>query len=251
MIWDADAHISSENGGIRIREKTLLEQMDANGVEKSLIWLHPGQTEDEYVDYDAQNKYIYDMGRKYPDRFHPVGWLNPKNFSSEKEIFDYARKLHEVYGFGTVKLNGAQNFFHLIEYRPAEAAIEAIVENRMKLAFHCGNDVNTHPNNVSRIAKRYPVTPILLVHMGQTENEAAIQAARDNSNIYLIGSGMTDYAYVRKAVDTIGSKRVLFGSDIPFGNLSEIIQTYENVLVGLNDTEKQNVFYANAEKFFL
>ncbi len=250
MIWDADTHISDSMSGGRIPAEELLRRMDENGVERALIWLHPGQTEDEWVDYDAQNRYIVRMGALYPDRFLPVGWLNPHEFSNRQEIRDYVRKLREEYGFCTIKLNGAQNFFHLLDERLGIPTIEELAGSGAKLAFHCGNDQNTRPEHVAKIASLFPDTPILLVHMGQTENDAAIEAAAAHPNILLVGSGMPDYAPVARAVRRLGSDRVCYGSDAPFGDMAKILQAYQDVLAHLSAEEKQRVMWENLARFF-
>lgn len=248
-IIDADTHISSMPGGIHMPAEKLIERMDKNGAAGALVWLHPGQKPDEYCDYDGQNRYVYEMAKKYPDRLIPVGWLNPKT-GTVAQLNENLRRQREEYGFTAIKLNGAQNYFDLLDEEKSLPLIEAIVESGAMLAFHSGSDQNTHPSKVAAIAARFPQVKILLVHMGQTANDAAIRAAGDNKNITLIGSGLQDYRYVRKAVDTLGSRRVCFGSDSPFRDMKTILDTYKAVLHGLPKDAIQNVMGDNILRFF-
>ena len=53
---------------------------------------------------------------------------------------------------------------------------------------------------------------------------------------------------LRKAVDVLGSKRILFGTDWPYKPTNiEIEKLY---YLGMSDEELEDVFYKNAEKLW-
>lgn len=248
MLFDADTHISSERGGMRSSVNRLLSAMDTAGIDKALVWLHPAQTQDEYCDYDAQNEYVFREASRHSDRLTPVGWLNPLN-STDAQIERRIQKLREEYGCGCVKLNGAQNFYDITSPRMMECVLPMLTRAGMALAFHCGNDINTHPRKVQKIASMFPNTSILLVHMGQTACEEAIAAAKISPNIMLVGSGMSDYSYVRQAVLSIGAHRICYGSDFPFANMREMLIEYDSALEGVSDADKALVMCENIARF--
>jgi uncharacterized protein len=82
--------------------------------------------------------------------------------------------------------------------------------------IHSGSEIS-HPLAIGVLARRYPDVPILMDHMGYREwTSDAIEAARDNPNLYL---GTTIAAVepttVERAVRELGPERVVFGSNWP------------------------------------
>ena len=251
MKWiDADTHISSEKTSIRISADQLVEQMDRIGISRSLVWLHPNQSEDEVCDFEAQNRYICESSQLYPDRLLPVGWVNPRMYDFN-QIQEQIRRQTGEYGFQGIKMNGAQNFYDLLDPIISLPVIEAIARQNVFLAFHSDANSNTHPDKIASLAGRYPEVPILLVHMGQTACQAAITAAKEHDNILLIGSGMPDLSPALTAVKVLGSKRVCFGSDAPFSDAETAVANYRSLLEGqISDSEMEDVIGGNLLRFF-
>lgn len=244
-IVDADTHISGESTGKRINAEELLRRMQTARINKALVWLHPNQSEDEYCDEDAQNAYIADAVSRFPGAFLPMGWLNPRKLRSRSDIRSRVRRLTEEYGFYGIKLNGAQNYYDLADADLVMPAIEEIAETGCVLAFHSDSGSYTRPEKIGSIAGAFPETRILLVHMGQTANDEAIEAARQHPNITLIGSGMKDYGYVAKACRELGADRVCFGSDAPFGDMRTVLSAYKKAVGDLPETELAKVMGGN------
>ena len=251
MKWiDGDTHISSVWTGNRISADLLIEQMDRIGISQSLVWLHPNQREDEPCDFEAQNHYVYESSRRFPDRLLPVGWVNPRVYGFNKTHEQIRRQTGE-YGFQGIKMNGAQNFYDLLDPVISLPVIESIASQGAFLAFHSDANSNTHPDKIAWIAGLYPEVKILLVHMGQTACQDAIRAAEQNDNIWLIGSGMPDPSPVLSAVKTLGSKRVCFGSDAPFSDAETAVANYRSLLQGkINAEEMADVAGKNLLRFF-
>ena len=150
MKWiDADTHISSEKTSIRISADQLVEQMDRIGISRSLVWLHPNQSEEEVCDFEAQNRYIYESSQRYPDRLLPVGWVNPRMYDFNQIQAQIRRQTGE-YGFQGIKMNGAQNFYDLLDPIISLPVIEAIARQNVFLAFH--SDANS--NKIGRASCR-------------------------------------------------------------------------------------------------
>ena len=72
---------------------------------------------------------------------------------------------------------------------------------------------------------------VLCVHMGSVRvldlNKAAIELARQHSNVTLIGSE-TNPIYVLNAVKALGAERVCFDSDTPFGLMHVCVAMISN-----------------------
>lgn len=239
---DADTHISSEKTGKRITAEELIRQLDAVQVDKALVWLHPNQTEDEFCDEDAQNAYLAKSASRYAERLLPMGWVNPRKFPLDTVRGQIRRQLEE-YGFYGIKLNGAQNFYDLANEAMILPVVEEIAKVGCVLAFHSDAGEYTRPEKIAQIAARFPETRILLVHMGQTACDAAIEAARTQCNITLIGSGMKDYTYVEKARKELGAHRVCYGSDAPFGRMNAVLDAYHAALNGKAAKAEEDLIY--------
>lgn len=228
-IVDADCHISSHKfDGLAITADELLEQMDRAGVDKALIWLKPPYNKD----IEPENKAIAEAYDAHRDRFLGFGWTNPRLG------VDYARdmvtKCYEEYGLLGVKFNGAQDDY-VIDDDDILPVIEHAARFGKPIAFHIGVDFpeNTHPYRLGRIAKRFPDTDFILIHIGGAGfpalDRAAIEVASDNPNVTLIGSAIHERA-IMDAVRAVGPKRVCFGSDMPFFLMHTRLALYRALL---------------------
>jgi predicted TIM-barrel fold metal-dependent hydrolase len=225
MIIDADCHITPLQGGWNIQVEELIRRMDYAGVDKALTWLQPAY----FPNVNAGNALVYAATKKYPDRILGFGWADP-HFGLDAAK-DQIKQCVEEYGLYGVKLNGAQNNFYIDDENLAMPLIEEIAKTGKILAFHIGTDSfeNTHPFRLAKIAKRFPETQILAVHMGGIAfhdlSTACIEAAQECSNIVLIGSGVRA-VNILKAIKTLGADRVCFGSDTPFAMMHVELAMY-------------------------
>ena len=246
MIIDADVHISPRlEGGNSIGFGELLSRMDRAGVDKALTWLQP-----PYVrEVDESNEYVYQAMKQHPDRILGFGWADP-NLGVEKAKDTVKRCIYD-YGFYGVKLNGAQNSFYVDDPVLSIPVIEEITKTGKLLAFHVGADAyeQTHPFRVGKIARQFPELQILVVHMGGVAyadlSNAAIEIAQEYPTLTLIGSAVRSIP-ILKAIKTLGSSRVCFGSDTPFEFMRVAVAKYNALLDGeVSDEDKYNVMAGN------
>jgi predicted TIM-barrel fold metal-dependent hydrolase len=229
MIIDADCHIIPRKAGWGIQAEELIRWMDASSVDKALTWLQPAY----FPDVDAGNALVYDAVVNYPDRILGFGWADP-HFGLDAAK-DQIKRCVEEFGFHGVKLNGAQNRFYIDSETMALPLIEEIAKTGTILAFHIGTDAYeaTHPYRLAKIARDFPETQILAVHMGGVAYhdlaDACIEAALECPNITLIGSGVRAVK-ILKAIKILGAERVCFGSDTPFALMHVELAMYEALL---------------------
>jgi hypothetical protein len=243
MILDADCHITPFADGIQYDE--LLRRMDKAGVAQALTWLQPNPL----YPVDEGNAYIYEAWRAHPDRILPFGWAEPHH--GVEKAKDTIRRCIEEYGFHGVKLNGAQNNFLIDDEKLSIPLIEAIAVTGKLLAFHIGTDAyeQTHPFRLGKMARRYPETRIIAVHMGGVAHRdltaAMIEIAAECPNITLVGSAVKTKA-ILKAIQTLGAERVCFGSDTPFELMHVEVAKYHALLDGeIPPAEKELVMGGN------
>lgn len=166
------------------------------------------------------NRYVYEQSRLYP-RFVPFGWANVME-GEEKAIAD-AKKCLEEFGFVGVKFNGAQNGYP-IDSLSALRVCEQIAKRNGIIAFHIGFDEPnlTSPFRAAVVAREFPETPIVMVHMGgasktrENASRAVIDVAKLCPNMMLVGSAI-EAECVKTAIDELGPERVMFGNDAPSG----------------------------------
>lgn len=246
MIIDADVHISpTSEGGNSILVEELLSRMEKAGVDKALTWLQPPYTRET----KHSNEYVYKAMKQYPDKILGFGWADP-NLGVEKAKDTVKRCIYD-YGFYGVKLNGAQNSFYIDDPVLSIPVIEEIAKTGKLLAFHVGADdyERTHPFRVGKIAKQFPELQILMVHMGGVAfhdlTNAAIEIAQEYPNLTLIGSAVRAIP-ILKAIKTLGSTRVCFGSDTPFALMRVEVAKYNALLDGeVSEEDKYNVMAGN------
>jgi len=248
MIIDADVHISpTPEGENSIQIEELLRRMEHASVDKAVTWLQPPYMRQ----LDKANEYVHKAMKKHPDKILGFGWVNP-NLGVEKAKKDVKKYINE-YGFYGVKLNGAQNDFYIDDPKLSVPVIEEIVETGKLLALHVGADAydRTNPFRVAKIAKQFPKLQILMVHMGGVAfddlTNAAIEVAKEHSNLTLIGSGVRTIQ-VLKAIKTLGSSRVCFGSDTPFELMHVEVAKYKALLDGLPENDKFDVMAKNVDR---
>ena len=227
MIIDADVHISPLSGDNRISADEALRRMDRAGVDKALTWLQPS-----YIPQVAeQNAYIYRSMKQHPDRFLGFGWANP-HLGLEVAKEEIKRCVYD-YGFYGVKLNGAQNHYHIDDPALSLPLVKEIAKTGRLLAFHVGADAfeRTHP----------------VVHMGGSGvpdlSDAAIEFAQECPNMHLVGSCIFA-TRVWKAIQTLGADRVSFGSDTPFFFTHVEVAKYNAMLDGEVSPEEKHAIMA-------
>jgi len=82
--------------------------------------------------------------------------------------------------------------------------------------IHSGSEIS-HPLGIGALARRFPDVTVLMDHMGYREwTSEAIEAARDNPNLYL-GTTIAalEPSVVERAIRELGPERVVYGSNWP------------------------------------
>ena len=249
MIFDCDTHMSPyRNFEGAVNAEQLNDMLARGGVDQALVWLLPQEVED----VSESNLYIYENAKKYPRLAVPFGWANV--MEGEQKALQDARTCLLEYGFKGVKLNGAQNAYY-IDSPSAMRVCEEIAKNGGVIAFHIGADEPdfTNASRAAAVAKAFPETPIMMVHMGGAgspdRSSEVIAAAKECPNMWLIGSAI-GAASVKTAIDELGAERVMFGSDSPFADPRACAAAYDEMLRPYDQAVKDLVMYQNAQRLF-
>lgn len=96
------------------------------------------------------------------------------------------------------------------------------------------------------IAKKYPKLRVIMAHMGGNElanAKAAIELSKGVNNLWLETSNCRIPSVIRWAVRDLGSKRVLLGSDIPWGTMTANLATVRESIT--DEKDFHNITFGN------
>jgi hypothetical protein len=98
----------------------------------------------------------------------------------------------------------------------ARRLMETARELGLVVNIHSGSEIS-HPLAIGALCRRFPDVTVLMDHMGYREWVSdAIEAARDNPNLYL-GTTISSFepSTIERAVRELGPERVVYGSNWP------------------------------------
>jgi predicted TIM-barrel fold metal-dependent hydrolase len=102
------------------------------------------------------------------------------------------------------------------------------------------------PEVLRRIIEKYPNVRVLLGHSCHGEWDAAVQLARDFSNVFLeLTAVFDDRGVIEKFVNEAGSHRMLFGTDLPWFDPHHAIGVLLSAKI--SDEDRHNICHRNAE----
>ncbi len=204
----------------------LIAHMDEQGIDKALVQARPGA---------VTNDQVAESVRRHPDRLYGLMRIGhdqeaaydyladpaPVRFGAPDEVAHFIEDLG-MKGLGEIFVRALTR-----EVDPERIAYD--LKPMMDAASHYGVPVQFptawtqfpgglfygNPIWADEVACRYPETPVILTKMGRglvTYFEPCLAVAMRNANVYFDVVG-TSPEHLRQALDSIGSKRILFGSD--------------------------------------
>lgn len=274
LVIDADTHISDvENLPVPLKTKyleidnyyhgkpisaeELLKEMDMAGIDMSLVWQNPSVTlyvNDRKKNFETllnANRYIFESDAKYPNRFIPGGWTDPKNLGKNLAV-QMAEVCILEFGFLFVKMNPAQNEYN-IDSPDVISVYKRIVELGGIPAFHFGGDTPfTRAEGFEKLAMLHPEHPIVGIHMGgggpsYIEGEEHYLKARElgikYSNIKFVESAKRD-THIESDLITYQlagepfSRNIFCASDAPYGRQTWNFGGFRAMLKSLTEGAK-------------
>jgi len=235
-VIDAHTHVGTFGSWAQVActAEQLLQEMDQFNVEQAIL-------------FAPDNNLVKQTVAKYPNRLVGYVWPNPNDPTS----VDLVKKAIREWGFKGIKLHPLIHAF-----LPTDSSVLPIMDVartlRVPVAIHSGHAPFSLPWSIGELAEIYPDVRIVMLHMGHGHGvyiQAAIRTAKKYDNIILETSGMPMHTKIREAVDTIGERRVVYGSDIPFHHTSVEMQRIK--MAGLTERELRLVLYENAKTLLM
>lgn len=201
---------------------------------------------DKAVVSDLNNEAIRKAVKPFPDRLIGAVWGNP--FDGQSAIQEVNRAIND-WRFKAIKIHPLLNALFAND-RIVHPIPEVADELGIRIFIHSGHPPFSLPWSIAQLAEDFPKVKIAMVHMGNGHGvyiQAAIDMAKEFSNLYLEISGMPMHTKIKEAYEQAGVNRITFGTDAPFHHPSVEIQ--RSLINGLNEMQLCDLFYNNAAAF--
>ncbi len=133
------------------------------------------------------------------------------------------------------------------------------------LALASKNDASTKPEDFktpqdfAHLAETYPDVPLIVSHLCKPFFEEMMTALQRYDNLFTDMSGILDskrdlhyrdhcVEQVSRFVNECGSEKLLFGTDFPVQTHNDSVYFIETAMTDFSDTDKQKVYYDNAQR---
>lgn len=237
MIIDISNTVGRHRFKPEITAESLLDQMNAAGIDRAVINCHP-----ESLD----NESVYNAILRYPDRFIGLYTVNPWRDDAAVELED-ALKLK---GFKGLYMHPLRHGYMLCEREVFYPLLEICHQYNAVVWCYGAAEVFSSPVFFNQLAKDFPCVNIIMGRMGlQYDNASAVVIAEKNPNIYLDTSGGMDFN-IHRALKISGVDKVMLGTGTPECNY------YELELIKVRNAAKEfpdgveKVLWKNAARVF-
>jgi len=229
QVCDAHVHVGEYFGGIdqSFPFNLLFRIMKKFKIDKVLV--SPGEVNPEVenariIRETMKNKRIYGLIRTTPDNY-----IKQKYLKKLEKLFETNDKIVGL------KINPSTERYQIVNPIYVNA-LELLNDHNLVLLVHCGRWTEMSGwHHVIPLAKRYRNINIIMAHMGGTHPDLAfpaIDAAQPLRNVFMDTSQTRQPVVLRRGIEKLGSNRILFGSDMPWGdylqNIVGVLQLEEN-----------------------
>jgi predicted TIM-barrel fold metal-dependent hydrolase len=260
-IIDIHAHVGSFRG-FDLSLPNLQENMQKYGIKMAFISninaaelsrVTPNSDEVE------ANEAIVKIVTSEPDRFRGLIWARPNDGSPQQiERFLNMKLVDGFPLFVGIKFHPEMNHFRADDPKVDEY-MKLCEKYKIPAVFPSGKPTsNSSPERIYNVAKRHPSLPIVLYHMvAFGPHDPAIRVAKESlknqdANLYLETAQAHPDAVIR-AIEELGSSRVLFGSDASYygkNHYERYSRLIERMLKELETDEVNEVLNGNARRVF-
>ncbi|WP_373898784.1 amidohydrolase family protein [Haloimpatiens sp. FM7315] len=158
---------------------------------------------------DEQNKVVYDISKKYPERVINAYWANPL----DKNCIEKLNEFYRLYNFKMIKMHQCWNKFDIYNEKSINI-IKWATEKNVPVFIHLLSERQVL--QFINVTNSFQHTTFIVAHMIGFEK---INKGTKNSNIYydLSAPQLYPIEIVKKALQEVGSTKLILGSDTPYG----------------------------------
>jgi predicted TIM-barrel fold metal-dependent hydrolase len=182
--------------------------------------------------------------------------IDPHRATAVEEVRHFVKDC----GFKGIKLMAAIHRFNLDEEPLVRPVVEAAAELGVVVSIHSGLR-ECHPDRIGTIAGWIPNTPIVMDHMGFPDHLAeGVAQAQAHPNI-VMGTTILRFhrrwgtdpntvvpTEVKSAIGTLGSERIVFGSNYPEYRPIQVMNALRRLEIG--EQAEQLIFGENLARIY-
>lgn len=232
MIIDAHCHIGTSNLACFFSDKRytvddLLRQMDRVGVDKACVSGGGFASEIKWM-----NEATADAVKKHPDRIIGFIRVNPWYEDFLQDLDYYLGDL----GFKGIKLHPMQDSYCVLQEPRLNLILEKAHKYNVPILIHSGSEPWTMPGQIADLAAMFPDVKVIMAHSCMNNlYQHLLPCAKRVTNLIL----ETSIGPAVGAVGSIGSSRIVYGSDWPTTSMrSEYLKVTDS---GIGDLEMDDV----------
>jgi hypothetical protein len=145
-----------------------------------------------------------------------------------------------------------------LEMNRAGSILDMAEDRDLPIIVHCGRNEKSRIEHVIDAYKKRSIT-VIAAHLGGVSPplvsralEMLEQHSSDFDNFYLDTSSIDSTRLLVRAINTVGAKRIIFGTDIPFHDFPVLRyamqQVWEDDEIEISSSDMRMVFHENVEK---
>jgi len=231
--------------------KEIIETMDAQGVDKSVVFGFPWKNEEMFK---RHNDYVLDSIAGYPQRLIGFGCFDPfsREAASEAErcLDSGLSGIGELAFYQTVIDEDALKKLDPIMEICHDRGLPVLIHTNEPVGHFYPGKTSITPGHIDGFIKRFPANKIVLAHWGGGFfffNLLKREIKEKLKNVYFDTAAspfLYDPEVYRIAIKIIGEKKILFGSDYPLIKPGRYFNEMNNA--GLSRDEIEKICGANA-----
>ena len=265
MIIDTHVHIGT-GLGFDMKESDVLYSMDKYGINIAVV------SNCEVASHDHDRKLLPENLQKYqveclsralkfarenPGKIYLQHWVKPMEAITAEFKNLIEDNLDIIKGIKFHPFHSGVAFTD----ESCERYVRLAAEYNLPVISHTGTEFDDSPRRLFEMAKKYPQTPFVMVHLGLgSDNREAIELCKEQKNLY----GDTTWVSVKSTLEFInkcGDERIMFGSDSPidgkdtyafnFKGDRSLYQEYFGEFRDMVSVETyDNIMFKNAQRLF-
>lgn len=190
---------------------------------------------------DPGNEYVADLARRHPERIIQFYWVRFKT----PDWFELMAARHQQWGFKGLKLHQCWERFRVASGTFAKAAKWA-GEKGLPIFIHV-YDRRGVRELIDRIGA-HPRTVFIIGHLFGLD--CYIEAGLDSDNICFEISTprLVSKRRLERAVSHFGARRIIFGSDVPYGRDNQRLNIERVRALDISDADKDLILGGNMQR---
>ncbi|MGI6562063.1 MAG: amidohydrolase family protein [Clostridia bacterium] len=239
-----DMHVHIWKGKEERNMEAMVKAGELYGIDKIFVSGLAGDFPD-LEDVNRINDYVLKFMKRYPDYVEGLCHVNPRYDA----CMDTLQRCVEDGGMIGMKLWIATFCDDPLNYR----FIEKCIDYDIPILLHAWRKTvgqracESTPERVANIAKRYPEGTFIMAHIAGN-CYYGVKPVLDCENVYIDFCGSVFRADdLEYAVELVGAKRILFGTDMPGSYLVSEGQVWE---ANISEEEKEMIMWKNTARLF-